>query len=59
MYITKFVLCPVVDSRPARVKVLYAGQLYTPSLGGSRFRAGSNHINGKSVYSSFGRLSAS
>ena len=35
-YITKFVLWPVVDKVPARVRVLYAGHRNTPDVGSTR-----------------------
>ena len=58
-YMTKFVECPVVDSVPARVSVLYAGHWYTPSVGSTLSFTGSSHMSGKSVYNSLGRDSVS
>lgn len=56
---TKFVECPVVDSVPALVSVLYRGQSYTPVSGFLRFASGINKMTGTSVYNSLGRDSAS
>jgi len=58
-YITKFVLWPVVDKVPARVRVLYAGHRNTPEVGSTRSFTGSSQKRGNSVYSSLGLDSAS
>ena len=54
IYITKFVLCPVVDNVPLLDTTLYVGQLYIPVVGVSLSGMGTNCITGTSEYNSFG-----
>jgi len=53
-YITKFVLCPVVDNVPLLSTVLYNGHTYIPSVGATLFYTGTNNIIGTLENNSLG-----